>query len=561
MSNPLQINIKQSLYKYINEYFDFFTNKNNVSTTASKSFQFTVTDENYIICLLDHHDVKFYFDNLGNIEKSSCSCGQNLKNNKLCSHVTFCVYKLLREQQTILELNNIKKRESSKFIETGKINSFRAILANTLVGKKIVLKEYLSNQRAKVSDYKCHPATISPDNTFTVKVYKLWYSWNNEPNYNSVSSKYENQNFFIKCDCSDSNSNKICEHQYVVLCDNSFKLYFKEPNRINFQNAVTKYSESLNMSKSLISKIYDLQFRDDHYLLEAKKDVNLLNRENFKIFNNSVNSLSWDKNKFEKSLLLKSQEENDNWKNALFWHFHYCQNNFCADLEVYAIEGKQGKLLDQLATHFSMSDDIKYFDKDQFKVFNLITDYFDHSREDSYDKFFRELKVHSNVLIDMIHYYSQDYNVSYSDGRLRKTNLNYFKFQSLDVEALIRVVDFQDHYTLALELLLGDMYITVSNNLLFTPAFILNTQSKKAFLYKNPSVSNLIKNLGFKDHIIPASEKHELITFLNKLQDKVRLVVPESLNHVEKKLTEGEKTIYLQESGNYIILYPRLKYG
>lgn len=355
----------------------------------------------------------------------------------------------------------------------------------------------------------------------------------------SMTVKIDDQKIFIKCNNCQRETERLCEHQQIVL-DNHLvqtKIMALLNQEYDYQKLVEMGAEKVGFSTETFLENFEIRLHHHGVHLYAKFDDILIGSEDNEVLKTF---LSTGENSDEVNHYFEKKDQGNMMANAFAWS----GNN-----QVFIIEGRLKKRGEALASHIKPVPQALYWQGRNLETSSAIMLAFS---SDNDQIIYEALRDNLEPLSGLIHYFYME-DPYYSD-KIKKKDLQPF---SLSTDLAVLLIDAREEgefISFNFKWKIGDKQISISE-VDWNNSFFLGWNSE-GFLMENKESISFLRAIDFKERLrIPAKDQE----FVKKLLDRTRLAGNLTFDELDtEELTGGIKQIYLREIGKFLVFEPVL---
>lgn len=338
---------------------------------------------------------------------SSCSCpyGEN------CKHVAAVITLVMEENHFINNGNQPLQPKPSvnKYtIEKGKSSDFRKIYLEQ--GSDIT--KYTNKNARNYYQYYEFTVYLNHENIIMLESKSYYYG------DFSTQLKFENQNWYIKCDNCNEISNKFCTHQNTFLT---------EGHIIN--NIIAFIDRKLDFTK-VLAQFFNIK-EADVATIGSNFRIYYNPSKGFYLTNPQDNFILSDENLYSDYLIYEDPKSDEDLESKDRFVYHSLTKRnltnglcFSRDYEIIFLEGKLNKTGTKLASGIEETSFPKYLDLPSKEFFKNIEDAQDNQTGPI--TIFNVLNINFLKLKDTLCYYIE--NSFGGDKKFRKSDLKFITF-------------------------------------------------------------------------------------------------------------------------------------
>jgi superfamily II DNA or RNA helicase len=539
--------------------------------------------EKYLSAIVkDINKVTILYENAFNVTSMSCSCHFN----GICEHIAATFYALLSMDDKSIKVTqvmhkrpersplskkasvenvpakNVQKVAEVSLLEKGSPQNFKLLPAGT--GKELLkiltkIKPDFPQMFGYRIQYLQHLNNAGELEFIFIDRFSFEYKdldpaeLIDDPAIVRVAFKNENNNLYIKCSQCSRLQNKLCDHQFFALNQESFtQLLFSEVWKDRDQ-LVQNLSKNINLTPSKFEKIYKIGFNYSvpvaipamiNYLSsEQLKKTKLLITERSKNYQNEYDL-------FVEKLTAKAKAQK---ANAFLWVAGGEEGHTPVLLE--GTKQKTGEKLSSNIVAVSRPGYLSPLAADLTEhLLNLKEQFIKNYSEWYYSLLLKLLKEHKSTLKDIIHYLTEEYN---EYRKISKSDLILFTFGEEEADIFVDTEENENFISYKMNLKIGEQLIDIDDTeLILYPVFAIYNEN--AFLYSSYKVFRVLNEIVSPTVVTDIENPEPLIDILYEYSRYFDVSFPEKFKPEIVKSENPVKTLYLKEGGNYVIMEPRL---
>ena len=375
----------------------------------------------------------------------------------------------------------------------------------------------------------------------------------------SILVKFENGNFFVKCQTCNSKIKTLCEHQIAILASagQTIQQYFNGlPD--SYDNILAEGAKQLNISTETLLKYFDMSLLPSGMAFLPKEE-NIVNDQ----WLQGVKDLGTQTKAHKKDFITTETErltEGREQQFAFFWTIDNDRRAITGRLQLFFQKGKSYKskpgIRDVLK---NMSELPKGFPPTQQELGQQL--FFLNQIEDAQERF-EKIK---NLIEENREQFNEIYNYTCNESpheyRVKISDTGIFEFDSGVLEGTIRVEKKDEMIQVARQITLDGQSFDFKKIKFQNELFCADQSS--AYLFPNFRFHELM--LAFPpEHdslIMPNLTRLQATELVNEFKPYFNIEVANDLLLEKEILTNPQFQILLREAGNFVLFEPRLKYG
>jgi SNF2 family DNA or RNA helicase len=474
------------------------------------------------------------------LSNTSCTCpvGKN------CKHSAAVIHHMLNNDIDVVDPDN----PNSGTLEKGS-EIFRYFPKGEPANK--LLEDYSYSNNSLTAHDKV--IKLLSDNTIQMVCYEKqpYYLGGDMKEIADVLFDVKDETFGLKCNSCKTATHKLCKHQKLALEHLIYEVEVDNyiSGRLNYDSQVELFSESMGISRSVFLDSYDLRLKLRRVELFKINDA-LFDAKDIELLDNRLSILSRPLN--EKNI--QKIEDQTDLGNALLW-----SPSFRSKRLFRLIKGRYNKSKDKLSAKLASADYPSYLKESQIISYNLLNGHqyaIDLKKLDSLASVRNNIIANLDEVNDILHYL----DTTNQFPEISKSSIVPFKFSSDKLTIELTVSQHEIGYELNGEVKLNREKAVPSGNIVTTPLFCLIDNT--AYLYEYIEESTVIAEfLKSPNLLFSKNDEVAFSSLLEKLSNKTNLKwnVNDKVEKIIK--TGGNRTIYLSEVGQYIILEPFIEFN
>jgi SNF2 family DNA or RNA helicase len=555
--------LTKSISQYINSEVSFKKFK------LAKSLSFEISDmkllndpaQQLIKCYITDEEAIIGYDASNTISKLSCTCNNPEPDD--CVHIVTALYLLLNTPDSKIKENKVQfepERELEIKLERNDTNKYRELpKINTSTSNSIWNKLYIHKKDRFYNTYKISSVILNKESELEINVTKSnWGQSNNDDDAVEVKLKKENKHFHIKCNTCHHTSSMLCQHQHTALVDNNIHRLLANDKQLDYKVVSNYFMDKIKVSQKLFDIAYKVELKGHNYHAFEAEETLISTKELLRTQDQlSHNKLNPDQ--LHKLLEKRTTVSSDKWANAYLWDYNYHNHNLPG---LNLLKGKALKSKNKLGSRITIESEPEFLtDKqlDFYKKLSVLYHKIEDNNSDDAQPFLDLLSNNIDALRDNIHYISTQEINDYQP--LRKNNIQQIFFQSNQLSIKLKVVEDDGYYLMYSTLHLGTEEIQYDKNWNLWPIFGYNSDTNLAYLYDNVQVFYLSNFWNKKPIYIKEKDYLHLLNLISKIDSQIEIEYPDSIKNLTQELQGGDKHIYMNEAGSYIIFTPKINYN
>ncbi|MBK8502204.1 MAG: DEAD/DEAH box helicase [Saprospiraceae bacterium] len=368
-----------------------------------------------------------------------------------------------------------------------------------------------------------------------------WQNYIDRDSKNSMTIKTEQEKIYIKCNSCQKNTERLCEHQQVVLGNHlvQSKILSLLNNELDYEHIVEKCTVQLGLIRKTFLENFAIRLDAQGVNLVALSNDILVDTGNFPALDAY---LKQEPPKDEITDYFQHIEHKNMMTNALAWSH---KNS------VFLLEGKLKKTGDILASHINQVNSAYHWESGSRDIGSAILEAFESKNQQMIHEV---LKKYVEPLSDLIHYFllAEPWN----NDKIKRKDLLPFKLSIDFAILLIKVREDAEFTNLEFAWQLGDNQMSIDQAEWSNHFFV--GRDGMGFLVDNKESIQFLKAISFKEKLrIPIKSRSVLKSILDKASHAGSLTFQ---NLKTEELKGGVKQIYLREVGSFLVCEPSLLY-
>jgi len=507
----------------------------NAVTSAAKN-----DDEYYSGMIMDSRTyfVSLIFDFDEGMFFSECTCKADID----CEHGAALVHHLLdlSSDSEVSALASEKEAELKKIFGTQNADKFRELpivapltLADTIHALSFINR--YNNKNYFEIDFTDH-------NEILASAYlRDWQNYIDRDSKNSVTIKIEENKILIKCNNCKKRTERLCEHQQVVLGNHLVqeKILSLLNHELDYENIVEQAAQQLGLSKKVFLDNFGIRLDRGGITMVANSDDILINTANNPMLDAYLRQ---DAVKDDISDYFDHINHKGMMANAFAWS---TRNS------VFLLEGRLKKSGDSLASYISQVDNPYYWESEGRDISSNILEAFSTKN----NRIIHEvLKKNIQPLSQLIHYFIIQ-EPHYRD-KIKKKDLEPFKLSDIFAVLLINVEEESEFTNLEFSWQLGDDRIGIGQTAWNNDFFL--GWNDQGFLIDVKESIEFLKATSFREKLrIPTRNKKLLKAVLDRAMHAGAVTFRD---FETEELKGGVKQIHLREVGTFLVCEPSILY-
>ena len=473
------------------------------------------------------------------LSSASCSCPFN----RNCKHSAAVLFHMIHNDIDVVDPDN----PNASNLEKGS-DIFRFFPKDRPVSQLLDDFSYSNN------DLVAHDKmiTLLNDNMIHVVCYEKqpYYLGGEMKECADVIFDVKDEALGLKCNSCKTATHKLCKHQKLALEHLQFEVDLDQyiNGILNYDSQVSMFSQSLGISEEIFKDSYNLRLKLRRVELIKTNDA-LLEEDEILQLGKKISILERPLN--EKTI--QKIEDLTGFGNALLW-----TNSFQNTRIFNLIRGRYNKTNEKLSAKLDAAQYPQFMKDGELKMFNLLNSKqfsLGLKRLDSLEDIKTTVLDNLNKVNKMLHYLDVDNKFP----EIVKGSIQSFKFSAETLILDLRIQKHEIGYQLKSDISLSNGKPLPVGEVMATPLFAII--DNVAYFYNNIEESTIISQLIRKPELLfSKKDKPSMMRLLEKLSNRTNLIWEVEEDYSKLVKSNGKRTIYLTEVGEFIILEPFLEF-